>query len=528
MIFNMVGSGSSSEGGYIPPLTEDDFTYTGDYILVDDGNGHWRLKFIASGIFVSKTTRVIDIFCCGGGGSGARGNAASGGGGGYTQTVRSIIIYANTEYTVEVGAGGARITEGTSTVDGNSGGKSRFDIYEALGGEGGKTGSAAGANGGSGAGGPGTTDVDGGKGGSDGRDGLVGNPNYTVGYGQRNTTREFGEADGDLYGAAGGGAGYRGSSGSSTSKGGDGGDGGDETFVAGVGSGAGATGSHPLPFGGESVIALRGSGGGAGYGAGGGAVGYNGATVNAATGAGYQGIVIIRDHREGTDIIPPRPTLTEVSWEFIGQNAGRASDAWKIGDAKTITLDSALFGSPEITVRIVGFNHDDLADGSGKAGITFCMEFLANIAQLMNATNINSPGWGDSQLRDIIRNQAYYAIPQEVRDVMKLVKKKTAQTGNNASAPIVDSEDYLFLGSEYEFFGTNIHSVAGEGLQYAYFVSNAARIKKIGNAGGAASAYWLRSPAKGNATSYANVHAGGSQSTTTAGTATYVALLFCV
>ncbi|MEA5058850.1 MAG: hypothetical protein VB049_02260, partial [Candidatus Pelethousia sp.] len=60
------GSGS----GYIPPIAESDFTYTGDYALVDDGEGNWRLKFLTSGTFTPKKDMLIDAFLVGGGGAG--------------------------------------------------------------------------------------------------------------------------------------------------------------------------------------------------------------------------------------------------------------------------------------------------------------------------------------------------------------------------------------------------------------------------------------------------------------------------
>ena len=48
--------------------------------------------------------------------------------------------------------------------------------------------------------------------------------------------------------------------------------------------------------------------------------------------------------------------------------------------------------------RIIGINHDDLADGSGKAGLTF-LTTSTNISSRMNATNTNAGGWEKSGLR---------------------------------------------------------------------------------------------------------------------------------
>ena len=48
------------------------FTYTGTYETVDDGDGNWRIKFLTSGIFTLLKPKqlLIDVFCVGGGGGG--------------------------------------------------------------------------------------------------------------------------------------------------------------------------------------------------------------------------------------------------------------------------------------------------------------------------------------------------------------------------------------------------------------------------------------------------------------------------
>lgn len=55
------------------------------------------------------------------------------------------------------------------------------------------------------------------------------------------------------------------------------------------------------------------------------------------------------------------PVLENNTWSQIdlASREGKAKELWNIGDEKDGYV-------------IVGFDHDDLADGSGKAGITFC------------------------------------------------------------------------------------------------------------------------------------------------------------
>ena len=228
------------------PGTEFDFTYTGSYSVIDDGNGNWRIKFLTSGTFKSSKDLLVDTFLVGGGGGGGKVTDyyGAGGGGGYT-TTSFAKIKKDVAYSIVIGAGGA--------VE-QSGGRTSGFGASAAGGQGAvnKTG---------GTGGSGGAFAVSGKGGSNGSNGGGGNG---YGLGQGTTTREFGESTGKLY-AGGGGSGYN-------------------TNSSGLGgSGGGGHGGHNAE--GSNGAANTGGGGG-----GGGHSGYSG-------GKGGSGIVIIRNTR---------------------------------------------------------------------------------------------------------------------------------------------------------------------------------------------------------------------------------------
>lgn len=202
-----------------------EFTYTGDYEVVDDNdqpiedfanwNGNWKIRFLTSGTFTVTNMYgwdgKVDVFAVGGGaGGGQYVRGYSGGAGGYTNTNKNVSINAGTQYFITVGAGGATGTNGGNT--------SGFDLvanggYAASLGDG----TGAGGNGGNGGGGggPNSNEVPrGGNGGSDGNDGGKGvalggkgqistpGPN-----GETGNTREFGDIGGTLYAGGGGGIG---------------------------------------------------------------------------------------------------------------------------------------------------------------------------------------------------------------------------------------------------------------------------------------------------------------------------------
>lgn len=196
---NVMGGGGGIKGA---PA----FTYTGNYSLLDDGDGNWRIKFLSSGTLtfskLGTGNGLVDLFCVGGGGGGstvadAYGNRHNGcGAGGYTTTIKSIYIAKNQEYAVIIGNGGSgdsaaggasSIIGGNVNIVANGGGAGTSGPYSQTGGSGGS---------GGGAGGVGFSDW--GTGGVDGSNGNSGN-------GQLRTTREFEDADGTLY-ASGGGA----------------------------------------------------------------------------------------------------------------------------------------------------------------------------------------------------------------------------------------------------------------------------------------------------------------------------------
>lgn len=183
------------------PIIGKDFNWTGGdgtYQVLDDGGGNWRIKFLSSGTFTPLKNMVVDGFLVGGGGASASSYCGYGGAG-YTTTVRSVVLAANTAYPIVVGAAGTQ----TYSSQSNGGTSSAFSAvakggYRSVSGD--KTWRKPGADGGSGGGGLYA------DGGIDGGDGAKDSDSLATsgGKGQGTTTREFGEADGDLYASGGG------------------------------------------------------------------------------------------------------------------------------------------------------------------------------------------------------------------------------------------------------------------------------------------------------------------------------------
>ena len=229
----------------IPLNTIPEFTYTGDYEIVNDSDepitvsqDNWKIRFLTSGTLtftnLNGAEGGIDVFLVGGGGNGETIRGARGGGGGYTKTVKGVSIAIATPYTVTIGA-----SSGTSSAFGAS------------------ANGASGANGGSGGGGGGSSSGTPGNGGSNGGNGTAGNVSQG-GTGQGRTTREFGESTGKLYSGGGGGsAAGAGAAGDSTAGAGANYGGAAKNGVANTGGGGGAAYAGTAGHGGSGIVIAR-------------------------------------------------------------------------------------------------------------------------------------------------------------------------------------------------------------------------------------------------------------------------------
>lgn len=182
------------------------------------------------------------------------------------------------------------------------------------------------------------------------------------------------------------------------------------------------------------------------------------------------------------DLVMIDPVFGNNSWAAIIKacQEKQVPNTWNVGDSCNMTINNKTYA-----IDIIGKDHDDYADGSGKAPLTFQMHTTYATQYKMNNDGSNSGGWAGCLLRG---NGGFKAIkskmPAEVVAALKAVTKKT--TAGGASSAIDTTEDTLFLLSEIEVQGTRTFSYAGEGTQYEYYKTAANREKDR--------AWYLRSP----------------------------------
>ena len=231
--------------------------------------------------------------------------------------------------------------------------------------------------------------------------------------------------------------------------------------------------------------------------------------------------IIGRSIGEKTLMIPAKNTLENTSWADIDRvsKLGMCPEYWNIGDTKSVLIDGMTYYA-----EIIGFSHDDLADGSGKAGITFGLKDCLNSLYTMNSTATNEGGWGGCELRTTLQSTIFNQLESELTTVIKPVTKK-ASAGNQSTA-INSYTDTLFLFAEKEVFGSIQYSADGEGDQYSRFQTASTRIK---NSNGSASYWWLRSPFRNNTTYFCYVTRSGLSNDFGTANRTYgVSFGFCV
>ena len=210
------------------------------------------------------------------------------------------------------------------------------------------------------------------------------------------------------------------------------------------------------------------------------------------------------------------------------------SDYWAVGDKRTIhhnamdvTGVSESHRANDYDYVIIGIEHDDLVtaiNGKTKAAITIQTERMLYLdttteyntsynasheCGYINGSSTNSGGWEGCVRRTWCNNVYKKCLPTYIQNMMKQVKK-LASVGNRSST-IKTSNDYAFLPSEIEVFGSIKYSFAGEGEQYQYFKNATAnRYKKpYFSSNFVSGRYWERSPYSSSGNKFCHVDMDG-------------------
>lgn len=264
-----------------------------------------------------------------------------------------------------------------------------------------------------------------------------------------------------------------------------------------------------------------------------------------------------------TQLAPVGSKLQNLTWEEISKIslAGKAPEYFKVGDKKQILIEGKIgtdtFSNVLVDAFIVGFNHNK--DLEGNNTIHFQIGKIDSILVgiidskygttaagsayfAMKNANANSGGWKSSTMRTSILNSDNATtdttagmlgrLPAELKAVLRPVKKYTDNTGNSSlNSVVTTTDDFLWLPSEYEIFGTNTYGNAAESnyqAQYAYYAAGNDRIFYRHSKTTSTATNWLRSPRSANATQYCAINTSGAVAYANASNSYSISPMFCV
>lgn len=238
--------------------------------------------------------------------------------------------------------------------------------------------------------------------------------------------------------------------------------------------------------------------------------------------------------QEQTEYLESMKSVTEKDakdWTLADQQLA-AEDIAKRGTASVAfpkarsAMDAGTKWSVKLTdgktleYRIVGINHDDLADGSGKAGLTFEATNNALVHQRLNATNTNLGGWEKSELRGRLNSGDLWSLlPSELQSKVKSVTKMTDNKGGGSGGNTPSATtDKVFLLSTTEVYG----DLQSDGTQYEYYKTKGVSTSSHSGAAASDSYRWTRSVSLTFFTQFRCIDRYGAWSSSTAADTYYV------
>ena len=189
--------------------------------------------------------------------------------------------------------------------------------------------------------------------------------------------------------------------------------------------------------------------------------------------------------------IPPRkrnqydPVFANNTWAKIidACHKNQVPETWVVGNQKAMTINGT-----DYPIDIIGKNHDNYSDGSGKAPLTFQLHDCYGETKNMNSSDTSKSGWTSCAMRQTHLPAILARMPMEIQNGIREVNKKTSLR----SILPKTTADKLFLLSESEIFGSVTYSNKGEGRQYDYYKADNNNKKKTRN--GIKADWWERSP----------------------------------
>lgn len=219
------------------------------------------------------------------------------------------------------------------------------------------------------------------------------------------------------------------------------------------------------------------------------------------------------------------------SWESVNLHIEQGDYAtfYKIGDE--IPLDLGAEG--KVNMQVAAFDMDDLADGTGKAPITFIAKELLKTQKRMNPDRAGSSGaytegtgaiggWEKCEMRTYLQDTIKPLIPTTVANIIKVVNKSQTAADTTGADVNQTTNDDVWIPASAELGGT--------GTKYGtLFPTYKSCCTKALAGGSAIKPWWLRdTKSPGSTFVSANKSYAGFTTNNACYAAMGVALSFCV
>lgn len=195
---------------------------------------------------------------------------------------------------------------------------------------------------------------------------------------------------------------------------------------------------------------------------------------------------------------------TKDSWTTIAENVanGTALDLYPVGTRKEIPVIFADGSEYTVDVEVIAHNHDDLADNSGKAALTFFCKDLPDFKHKMYEDHNNTGGWPDSDMRAFVNGELFNALPIELQTVIEPVYKISDGGSNSKELKTTVDSCWILSYDEAGFAANRTDNLKGQGTWYSdTFGSgsdgNSTRIKYLSD-GYTVGRWWLRTTSYGD------------------------------
>ena len=247
------------------------------------------------------------------------------------------------------------------------------------------------------------------------------------------------------------------------------------------------------------------------------------------------------DESSSNGDVKPRASVEQYSWGELGKVAqkmyaagsrraaldvaeeyGLARGGKLVSGVKAVKMSDGT----EVQLRLVGLMHDDKADGSGQAAMTFVAK-NANWSRRMASGTTTDGGWKGSELRTWMNGELKDKLPEELAKVVVPVQKVSNNVGKASSGMVTTpTTDTLWAPSIIELTGAvdwNYDSdpansafynsvFNGEGDQYEYFAQQRVVSDANNSCLACGGSWWLRSTAASSGRGR-HVDASGNPST---------------